>query len=559
MALKLNKFDIGAEVISILTRGMYPDPMDTLREYIQNAVDAKAENVHLKIRQNSVTVDDDGTGMDYQTLRNAIRVGVSDKNPKTNVGFMGIGIYSSFHLCDKLIIYSSDYKKLPCKLEMNFRGMRDLLSEQKELRFENQISSNKLTDLQTLLEKYIFLTEEGELKPSDFPSQGTRVELIGLEPVFYSLLSEFDDSTNSFNVSNYLRDVVPLHFDKENFEWGELIEKRITEICQQHDAKFELLNIKLQVNNAIEHLYRPYKNSDFKNNEPQEPLFQQLKKDNIFLGVAWGCLNSTRDKVSNKELRGFLIKKQGFAIGKRENLAKYFRQSTHFDRYIGEVVLVHPEILPNSSRSDLEYSNLRTIFYEKLAEVADKYNQHSREFQEYSKGDELIDEFAAKLKEINTKFNPFEEDTEKLVKIIVKLKEIFDTIDRRIKRKSIRESRRQDAESVRTTAKQLERNTQNRLNELVKKRRRKSTKSESKKSQVDIAKDLSAIDTKPVETKNYENLVELLEDLDFPLTEELKNILFLIDEKFIQAVADSRLKYYELLNELKDEITETVT
>lgn len=31
--MRFNKFDIGAEVIAILTRGMYPDPKDALREY----------------------------------------------------------------------------------------------------------------------------------------------------------------------------------------------------------------------------------------------------------------------------------------------------------------------------------------------------------------------------------------------------------------------------------------------------------------------------------------------------------------------------------------------
>ena len=34
--MKVDKFDIGAEIISILTKGMYPDPRDAVREYIQN-------------------------------------------------------------------------------------------------------------------------------------------------------------------------------------------------------------------------------------------------------------------------------------------------------------------------------------------------------------------------------------------------------------------------------------------------------------------------------------------------------------------------------------------
>ncbi len=67
--MKLTKFDIGGEIISILTKGMYPDPRDAVREYIQNGVDAQAKNIQVKVRLNSVVVQDDGIGMDYKTLR----------------------------------------------------------------------------------------------------------------------------------------------------------------------------------------------------------------------------------------------------------------------------------------------------------------------------------------------------------------------------------------------------------------------------------------------------------------------------------------------------------
>ena len=45
---------------------MCPDPKDALREYVQNGVDADAKNINIKIRQNSIIVDDDGYGMDYE-------------------------------------------------------------------------------------------------------------------------------------------------------------------------------------------------------------------------------------------------------------------------------------------------------------------------------------------------------------------------------------------------------------------------------------------------------------------------------------------------------------
>jgi HSP90 family molecular chaperone len=42
--MKLSQNDIGGEIISIITKGMYTDPKDALREYVQNGVDANLEN-----------------------------------------------------------------------------------------------------------------------------------------------------------------------------------------------------------------------------------------------------------------------------------------------------------------------------------------------------------------------------------------------------------------------------------------------------------------------------------------------------------------------------------
>ncbi len=125
--MKLQNSDIGGEIISIITKGMYTDPKDALREYVQNGVDAKAERIEIKIRQNIITIQDNGHGMSRGVMRRAVRVGMSDKNPKFSVGFMGIGLYSAFHLCDMLTIYSKVDGDSPNKLSFHFKDMRNVL------------------------------------------------------------------------------------------------------------------------------------------------------------------------------------------------------------------------------------------------------------------------------------------------------------------------------------------------------------------------------------------------------------------------------------------------
>lgn len=543
----LSKFDIGAEILSILTKGMYPDPRDAVREYIQNAVDAKAKKVEVKVRQNSAVVEDDGVGMNYDTLRNALRLGISDKQPGKDVGFMGIGIYSAFHLCEELTIYTRKANTLPSKLNMDFKGMRSLLEDQKEKRLKNQISSDELTDLQTLLQTFINLSDKDALSKDDYPvEQGTRVELVGLNPILSDELNKYDE------LSQYLRDVVPLHFDKENFRWASEIEKKIVDSCDRNGAHFEVVNLELQVGSKTEQLYRPYKDSDFANDKPQKPKFAEIKNDGKLIGMAWGCLNSVREKIKNKKLRGFLLKKQGFSIGKRENLARLFGSSdTHFDRYIGEIIIIAPEILPNAARNGLEFSNLRAALEAQIAgPVAQTYNKLSTDFQQNTITQDAIEKYGNKLKATLVEFSPNENNVNNLIVVLADLSEIKRNLESK-QGKAIGQQK-SELDDLLKTANDLEKTVKNRLMILAGDGSKKGTgkKSSSTKAKITIAKKLADYSAEEVSSK-FENILALVEFLEIEYTDEMRDFLLLIDEKFVQATAKTKNDYFRLLDELK--------
>ena len=98
--IPVESWEIGAELLDILSRGLYSDAKDAIREYVQNGVDAQATRVTITVRGPSATIRDDGLGMDWDTLRRARRFGISDKNPHIHVGFRGIGIYAAFGMCE---------------------------------------------------------------------------------------------------------------------------------------------------------------------------------------------------------------------------------------------------------------------------------------------------------------------------------------------------------------------------------------------------------------------------------------------------------------------------
>ena len=448
MAIRVTKHHIGAEIISILTRGMYADPRDALREYVQNGVDADAKRVEIKIRGNSIVITDDGHGMDDAVMSDAIRVGVSDKDPGGDVGFRGIGIYSAFHLCDSLYIYSKVAGQPPGVLVFDFKSMRETLRQQRLDRVKGRITGQQLIDLQSILQENIDLKR---LTGDEFPQEGTRVEMLGVGSSFFKSLTRFEE------VAAYLRQVIPLHFDTERFRWGARIEHKIRDICEAHDAVFRVVDLNLQVDARTADLYRPYTDELFSDNTSQKPVFKEVKSKDEFFGVAWGCLNEARRKIADTKLRGFLLMKQGFALGRRSDMAKHFgKRTTYFDRYVGEIIVVKADLLPNAARTDFEVSPMRTSFYEALAGAAAAYNTKADKHQEYTLGDDQLNIAIERIDEVESTITFSYENTDQLLDYLVEVRTIREQIDTRIKRDSFRPRRVQAAKDVVKSAKALE-------------------------------------------------------------------------------------------------------
>jgi len=544
MAMRVTKHHIGAEIISILTRGMYPDPKDALREYVQNGVDADAKNIEIKIRGSSIIVVDDGHGMNEEIMKDAIRVGISDKNPNADVGFRGIGIYSAFHLCDELYIYSkAKRKQTPYLLVFDFENMRKILKQQELDRLSEKITSEQLIDLQSILQNNITLKKQNA---TQFPKPGTRVEMRGLDSSFFKTLAKFDE------VADYLRQVVPLHFDQENFKWGKKIETKIRKICEKHNTVFSLVDLSLQVDAKKENLYRPYTDKLFHNESPMAPVFKNIKSKDKFFGVAWGCLNMVRRKITDTSLRGFLLKKQGFALGKRRDMGKHFgKRTTYFDRYIGEIIAVTQNLLPNAARTDFEVSTLRTDFYEALTDVATLFNNIADKHQEFSKGDEELDKAIESIENIENTLLFSYDNTDQLLDYLVEIRNIREPLNKRIQRNVLRPESIYSAKEVVKSAKDIEKQIQSFIAKSKSKKSKTTPETKSHKRREKLKRKKYSSTEKPPET-----LTEVFQNLDMTLSKELTKALEIIDEKFVQASTSNKADYIATLKELKEELEE---
>ena len=552
--MRFTKFDIGAEIIAILTRGMYPDPKDALREYIQNGVDAKAQNVSVKIRQGNIVVQDDGTGMDYSTLRKAARIGVSDKNPSKDVGFMGIGIYSAYHLCDTLTILTRGENDGPLKLTMQFSKMRSILELQRKERQNGLIDGDQIIDLQSLLENNVYITEKDELPDSVFPKRGTRVELSGVTPYFYSEICNLDKT------SRYLQDVVPLHFDSEAFRYATEIESRINEACGENNNYYESINLQLQVNNESRSLFKPYKNSDYSNDSAAQLHVKPIiGADGSFYGVMWGCLNSERRKIKNTELRGFSIKKQGFAIGRRSDAVKFFgRGNTFFDRYIGEIIITDPRILPNASRNDIEYSPLRDSFYYSVRELASFFDIEADKYQEACKADDVLNSMIISLKEIYSKTEIYLQDSEVLLQLYTQLSNEYNQLSQRIREKRVNPKREEETIVVNKKQEQQLKYIHDRI--IINQEKKAGQEGDKliSKTRGKKAPEMGAINSLHTNADKpcFESLIEVVNDLEIKYDDNMRRLLEVVDERFIQGFAKNKNDYSLILKNLRDELLE---
>lgn len=538
----IKKNDIGAEIISILTKGMYLDPKDALREYIQNGIDAEAKDINVKIRQDIVVIQDNGLGMDKTTMRKSVRVGISDKNPKLKVGFMGIGIYSSFHLCNQLHIYSKTEGENPNKMVFDFLGMRNQLEKQRELRFSDSLKKDDIIALQDLMENNI---EIYDLVDSDFPKVGTRIEMINLEPTFFKTISQFRE------ISNYLEQVIPLPFSPD-FKYGKEIGHYISTICADKKINHSFINLKLQINNEIQTLYRPYTDELFDNSISLEPEFFHIGTQSEFFGIAWGCLNSTKNAIKSNSLRGFIIKKNGFSIGNRNDLVPYFGRQVYFNRYIGEIIVLNQKLLPNASRSEFEYSPLRITFQNRLREVAEKFNKIANDHQETLKAIEETNKAITFLNKNQTEYEFFTNDSEKLLQILWETKQNIKSLSGRKKR-----FQGDDIDKSMEVISQLEHFSKE-ISALIelKKTKKKGSRRTEKEISLDVEKIPELIQNETTEV--YESLFDVCNSIGLELNKELKLFFDIIDENFIRYNSLDNMDYLNHLRKLKNNFEEQI-
>lgn len=394
--------DIGGGLIGILSKGLYPDPLDCIREYVQNSVDAKAKTVTIRITGNSVAIHDDGVGMSVEKLRQARQLGLSTKSKAEDVGFRGIGVYSGFDICNRLLITTKVAGEAKARiLEFHFGEMKA------QLKAEQAVSIS----LPRLITKYTYFRQEDDQVDRHY----TIVQLEELSSIHISQLADH------VQLRTYMLHNLPIDF-ADNFPYKEQINSQL----ENHVPGYNAIRVKLVTDFAPpEVIVKP--------NIPNlgEPIMGIISTtDRKPVAYYWACYHEKGEVLPEeyKDYRGLVYKVKGFTIGDRERLRGYFptARGTLYYWCTGEVYVIDDNVTPNAARNDFEVSPEKLQLETAVADTLRGLNTKVERFQERKNADKEFEKARNYLDEVENKITTFtpkqcQEAHEFLVKLSISL------------------------------------------------------------------------------------------------------------------------------------------
>ncbi len=387
--VQLESWEVGGELLDILSRGLYSDAKDALREYVQNGVDAGASHILITVDGSQAVIRDDGHGMDDEGIRTARRFGMSEKSPREMVGYRGIGIYSAFGICEEMRVTSRR------------QGMDNLVGWVFQFgQMRRLLEADKASDtrqgvgLPDLMYQYTELFTEPYLGDAD--DHFTVVEIDGISEEYRAQLN------NAAEVNDYLLSTIPVAFSTDE-GYGRTVNDWLAE-------HVELNPVRISLRIADE------------NEFDIEPLVAQgvydaesdwiKAPDGTALAFVWYTLSTTGRQLTTQNglsISGFLLKVKGFTLGDRLTLKGLWPAvggGTLYHHYTGEVhVLATDQLYPNAARNDLESNPARQLFTKQAEDFFYPLSRKARIMQAKTRAVRLLEGIEVAINRLNEQKN----------------------------------------------------------------------------------------------------------------------------------------------------------
>jgi len=473
---------IGKNILENLTTGMYSESKTIFREYIQNACDqidlAISEGIldsddalveiYIENKNRRIVIEDNATGISKDVFQQQLGdIANSDKQIGKDKGFRGIGRLSGLAYCSKLV-FTTSYKGESEKSVMTWdaKHMRTLLSD------------NKKHTIDEVLEQIV----EFSSAEDDIDSHFFRVELIEINPENTTLL-------NKEEVIIYLSFVAPVKY-KNTFLLREDVYNHARDIGLQIDEYNITVNGQQVYKDYGTVLYESYGQSKKQYDEVKTLEFRDFHlKNGELLGWMWTGLSAFEKQIPNiNMMRGIRLRQGNIQIGDGITLRELFKETRAIFYFIGEVFVVHKDLIPNSQRNyfieneaRVEFEDvLREYFYDVLHKLYTHANADKGNYKAQAKYIDLAKDYEDKVK--NNEFID-EEDRQRKKFELEKAQQNAEKAIRKLERSSVSEDENSPFSIVSKNIADIYKS--DKLEEKVKRTQEKVETIESKKEEVD--------------------------------------------------------------------------
>ena len=349
---------IGAFVLETLTTGMYAQPLDTLREFVQNSADSirRAEakgllapgegkiEIFVDPKNRRLSIRDNGEGVPSDLVRERlINIGMSAKQLGSDAGFRGIGRIAGVAYCRNLsFITSFSGETKASVVSWDCEGIRRQISPTRRNVEAKELS--EVIDHNTLIK-----SETASESDHYFEAQMNDIDM-----------SVADLFLSWHELEFYLSQVAPVGFDAQRF----IFAPKITEWTVKHGLYLPCVNLVIKGPDFQRQVFKPYKGHyhTIRNNyeiEIEDVVFYPENAGPQSHFWLWYGKSNLLGTIREEEAAGFRFRKHNIAIGGPERVAELFREIAGSNErfngyYIGEIHVLSEAAIPNARRDGFE-------------------------------------------------------------------------------------------------------------------------------------------------------------------------------------------------------------
>lgn len=381
---KKSETKIGAYVLETLTTGMYTNPLDSLREYVQNSFDSIKDAEELGIlsknggrieiiidkERRCLTIRDNGKGIAVADVKNLLmNIGMSSKSIESNAGFRGIGRLAGIAYCDRLVFKTQMQDETEIS-QLTFNCV--------ELRKAMSASMRQVEELSEIFSRYSPIEKYTSRKKDHF-----------FEVIMEGMNTEAELFLDWNKIQRYLSQAAPLGFDTQTFPLTGDIHSWIKE----HNITMPTVSLEIKAGNVNVGVFKPYQKLTY--TTKREHLKVHVKDINFYPNDAgpespfwiWYAETNLPGMISDDMVSGLRLRKNNISIGGADRVTEIFtevaKSHVRFNAYfLGEIHILDPKVIPNARRDGFEDNSSWVQIREELKEFA---KLRAKEVQDASK------------------------------------------------------------------------------------------------------------------------------------------------------------------------------